>query len=152
MGRAYENAREAFNSPRFKFAVRLLISLQKIDNERYRERHPDVGIDVFSGNDLLKHGTDTDHDGFELNKLALYALDQATCDAMLIVMYAGRDGDESLKRGGRYDADRIDAEFAEWWDYLGMDAETHSREIMSEKWPLNRYLADGMHIFRIDER
>lgn len=152
MGRAYENAREAFNSPRFKFATRLLISLQKIDNERYRERRPDEGIEILDGNDLLKRGSDIGHNDFELNKLALYALDQATCDAMLIVMYAGRDGDESLKRGDRYDPDRIDAEFAEWWDYLCMDAETRSREIMSEKWPLDRYLTDGMRMFRIDER
>jgi len=150
MGRAYENAREAFNSPRFKFAVRLLISLQKIDNERHRDKHVDNEIE--NAADPFVSRCETDRDAYELNELALYALDQATCDAMLIVMYAGRDGDESLKRGDKYDADRIDAEFAEWWDYLGMDAETHSREIMSEKWPLDRYLADGMHMFRIDER
>jgi len=151
MTKRFDNALSAFRNYRFKFAVELLTALQKIDNERYRKNRGDAKIEITDGNALFEHIC-TKREGYELNELALYALDRATCDAVMVVMYAGRDGDESLKRGDKYDADRIDAEFAEWWDYLGMDAETHSREIMSEKWPLDRYLADGMHMFRIDER
>lgn len=89
----------------------------------------------------------------ELNEMALYALDDATCDALMIVMYAGRDGDDALPHlYDRYDQDYIEGEFAEWWDYLHMDEEHYVRKMMAEKWPLDRYLRAGMLMFRIDER
>lgn len=151
MTKRFDNALSAFRNYRFKFAVELLTALQKIDNERYRKNRGDAKIEITDGNALFEHIC-TKREGYELNELALYALDRATCDAVMVVMYAGRDGDANLRHGDRYDEDHINAKFAEWWEYLCMDSEHYVREILREKWPLDRYLKVGMRMFRIDER
>lgn len=187
MTERYTQALVAFRSEWFRCAVELITKLKEIDNEQYRKEHTEnVSHDVTAASEqderdaangispekrrlfesldarLLHTDQLTGENRLELpnelSKIALDTLDDATCDALVVVMYAGRSlgrrafDPDLFKSCDRYDHDRIDAEFAEWWNYLCMDSEFYSREVMAEKWPLDRYLRTGMRMFRIDER
>lgn len=78
----------------------------------------------------------------------LKALRDSYADALLIVMYAGRN---EFKAGHPYDEADIDTQFSTWWSFIGcgMDKEHRVREILCSKSPLDEYLKMGQYMFRI---
>ena len=149
-----DEALAVFNSADFRLTLLRLITANETDNVRYRETH--VGgsekrniLDIMSGADA----TDVLEDTIQETRKVLDTLSDAELYATEVVMYAGRDGDEMLPSPrGRYDCDRIEQEFREWWYWLHMDDEHFAREVIESKWPLCRYLLAGMYMFRIDQR
>ena len=77
----------------------------------------------------------------------LEAISDPYADALLIIMYAGRD---EFMDGHPYDAMNVDTQFSSWWDYLLMEGEHFAREQMGTKTPLGEYLRKGAYMFRID--
>lgn len=144
----FQDALIAFKSDRFDSVLRTLINVREVDADRSK----DVGK-LVDPNDVVASfvtGYDPRTKSITYNALASY--DDATLDAVMVVMYAGRDGDYDLPESGRYDHDRIEDKFTEWWDYLTMDGENHVLTMLREKKPLDRYLRAGIRMFRIDER
>ncbi len=76
----------------------------------------------------------------------LTALSDSYVDALIVLMYAGRD---EFMPTHQYDELDIDTQFSSWWDYLGMDGERFAREQMVEKTPLGLYLRSGAYMFRV---
>ena len=148
MTERYRNALNAFKGDRFQSVLRTLVNVREVDIERSK----DIGELVDSSDVVMSLVTGRDTRAENITHDALASYDNATLDAVMVVMYAGRDGDYDLPKSGRYDSDRIEEEFAEWWDYLTIDHESHVLAILREKKPLDRYLRAGMRMFRIDER
>jgi len=80
-------------------------------------------------------------------KSILMAMDDQFADALIVMMYAGRD---EFMDGHPYDAMNVDTQFSSWWDYLLMEGEHFAREQMGTKTPLGEYLRKGAYMFRID--
>ena len=77
----------------------------------------------------------------------LHVMNDSYADALMVIMYAGRD---EFVDEHPYDEFAIDTQFREWWDFIRMDNEYHAREQMASKWPLGEYLRKGAYMFHID--
>ncbi len=77
----------------------------------------------------------------------LEAISDPYADALLIIMYTGRD---EFSDGHPYDEMEVDTQLHEWWEYLRMEHEHFGREVMAEKLPLDEYLRKGAYMFGID--
>ena len=161
-----KEALKAFHSKEFRFVLHALIRARQLDNKdddnntrEYLKSIGDVnrlkqfdggGGIIYDGAEIFDMAEwDSNHPTVDRVETQLGCMSRAMIDAVMIVMYAGR---ENLRNKTPYTKKRIDPEFREWWEYLNMDDEHFAANMIAEKRPLDQYLKSGEYMFRIDER
>lgn len=167
MTERFDEALKAFHSKEFRFVLHALVRARQLDSKDYDndtrkylksigdvkrlEEFDEYGMCAFGVDEVLdKMRTwDNQHPTVGRVETQLGCMSRAMVDAVMIVMYVGR---ENLRNKTPYTKRRIDPEFREWWEYLNMDDEHFAANVIAEKSPLDQYLKSGEYMFRIDER